>query len=55
MGLRMKDRSAQKGSSENLRTLEDCGKSVPNDSFEVTNEYPGGYWEDRGYNWFSGA
>lgn len=20
----------------------------------VTNEYPGGYWEDRGYNWFSG-
>ncbi|TMH92343.1 MAG: molybdopterin-binding protein, partial [Betaproteobacteria bacterium] len=21
----------------------------------VTNEYPGGYWEDRGYNWFSGS
>ena len=21
----------------------------------VTNEYPGGYWEDQGYNWFSGA
>jgi len=20
----------------------------------VTNEYPGGYWEDQGYNWFSG-
>jgi len=20
----------------------------------VTNEYPGGFWEDRGYNWFSG-
>ena len=20
----------------------------------VTNEYPGGYWEDKGYNWFSG-
>lgn len=20
----------------------------------VTNMYPGGYWEDRGYNWFSG-
>jgi DMSO/TMAO reductase YedYZ molybdopterin-dependent catalytic subunit len=21
----------------------------------VTNEYPGGYWEDKGYNWFSGS
>jgi len=21
----------------------------------VTNEYPGGYWEDQGYNWFSGT
>ena len=21
----------------------------------VTNAYPGGYWEDRGYNWFSGS
>ncbi|HET6720440.1 MAG TPA: molybdopterin-dependent oxidoreductase [Rhodocyclaceae bacterium] len=20
----------------------------------VTNMYPGGYWEDMGYNWFSG-
>ena len=20
----------------------------------VTNDYPGGYWEDLGYNWFSG-
>ncbi|MDC7746565.1 MULTISPECIES: molybdopterin-dependent oxidoreductase [Rhizobium] len=20
----------------------------------ITNEYPGGYWEDQGYNWFSG-
>jgi DMSO/TMAO reductase YedYZ molybdopterin-dependent catalytic subunit len=23
-------------------------------SMEVTNVYPGGYWEDGGYNWFSG-
>jgi DMSO/TMAO reductase YedYZ molybdopterin-dependent catalytic subunit len=23
-------------------------------SIEVTNNYPGGYWEDRDYNWFSG-
>ncbi|WP_457795677.1 molybdopterin-dependent oxidoreductase [Methylocystis sp. S23] len=21
----------------------------------VTNDYPGGYWEDKGYNWFSGS
>lgn len=21
----------------------------------VTNRYPGGYWEDQGYNWFSGS
>jgi DMSO/TMAO reductase YedYZ molybdopterin-dependent catalytic subunit len=23
-------------------------------SIYVTNMYPGGYWEDQGYNWFSG-
>jgi DMSO/TMAO reductase YedYZ molybdopterin-dependent catalytic subunit len=22
---------------------------------EVTNTYPGGYWENQGYNWFSGS
>jgi DMSO/TMAO reductase YedYZ molybdopterin-dependent catalytic subunit len=21
----------------------------------VTNKYPGGYWEDQGYNWYSGS
>jgi DMSO/TMAO reductase YedYZ molybdopterin-dependent catalytic subunit len=21
----------------------------------VTNNYPGGYWEDKGYNWYSGS
>ena len=21
----------------------------------VTNDHPGGYWEDQGYNWFSGS
>ena len=21
----------------------------------VTNDNPGGYWEDKGYNWFSGS
>jgi DMSO/TMAO reductase YedYZ molybdopterin-dependent catalytic subunit len=21
----------------------------------VTNKYLGGYWEDQGYNWFSGS
>ena len=23
-------------------------------AIEVTDRYPGGYWEDQGYNWFSG-
>jgi DMSO/TMAO reductase YedYZ molybdopterin-dependent catalytic subunit len=23
-------------------------------AMEVTNTYPGGYWEDKGFNWFSG-
>jgi DMSO/TMAO reductase YedYZ molybdopterin-dependent catalytic subunit len=23
-------------------------------SIEVTNSYPGGFWENQGYNWFSG-
>jgi len=21
----------------------------------VSNTHPGGYWEDQGYNWFSGS
>ena len=24
-------------------------------SIFVTNDFPGGYWEDQGYNWFSGS
>lgn len=24
-------------------------------AISVTNTYPGGYWEDQGYNWFSGS
>jgi DMSO/TMAO reductase YedYZ molybdopterin-dependent catalytic subunit len=24
-------------------------------SMTVTNDYPGGYWEDQGYNWFGGS
>jgi DMSO/TMAO reductase YedYZ molybdopterin-dependent catalytic subunit len=23
-------------------------------AIEVSNRYPGGYWEDRRYDWFSG-
>jgi DMSO/TMAO reductase YedYZ molybdopterin-dependent catalytic subunit len=23
-------------------------------AIRITNDYPGGYWEDQGYNWFSG-
>jgi DMSO/TMAO reductase YedYZ molybdopterin-dependent catalytic subunit len=24
-------------------------------ALQVTNSYPGGYWENQGYNWFSGS
>ena len=24
-------------------------------AISVTNTYPGGYWEDQGYDWFSGS
>jgi len=31
-------------------------KSAKNlQSIEVTNTYPGGFWEDQGYDWFSGT
>jgi DMSO/TMAO reductase YedYZ molybdopterin-dependent catalytic subunit len=31
-------------------------KSAKNlQSIAVTNAYPGGYWENQGYNWFSGV
>ena len=31
-------------------------KSAKNvQAISVTNAYPGGYWEDQGYNWFSGT
>jgi DMSO/TMAO reductase YedYZ molybdopterin-dependent catalytic subunit len=31
-------------------------KSAKNlQAIEVTNTYPGGFWEDQGYNWFSGS
>ena len=31
-------------------------KSAKNiQAISVTNEYPGGYWEDQGYDWFSGS
>lgn len=39
-----------------LRTATKLGFKNPKwiTSIEVTNTYPGGYWEDRGFNWFSG-
>jgi DMSO/TMAO reductase YedYZ molybdopterin-dependent catalytic subunit len=39
-----------------LRTATKLGFKNPKwiTAIEVTNLYPGGYWEDRGYNWFSG-
>ncbi len=39
-----------------LRTAVKLGFKNPKwiTAMEVTNTYPGGYWEDRGFNWFSG-
>jgi DMSO/TMAO reductase YedYZ molybdopterin-dependent catalytic subunit len=31
-------------------------KSAKNlEAIEVTNKYPGGYWENQGYGWFAGV
>ena len=39
-----------------LRTAVKLGFKNPKwiTAMEVTNTYRGGYWEDRGFNWFSG-
>jgi DMSO/TMAO reductase YedYZ molybdopterin-dependent catalytic subunit len=39
-----------------LRTATKLGFKNPKwiTAIEVTNDYRGGYWEDRGFNWFSG-
>lgn len=39
-----------------LRTATKLGFKNPKwiTAIEVTDIYPGGYWEDRGFNWFSG-
>ena len=39
-----------------LRTATKLGYKNPKwiTAIEVTNNYPGGYWEDRGFNWFGG-
>ena len=44
------------GAPIRLRTSTKLGFKNPKwiTAIEVTNEYRGGYWEDRGYNWFSG-
>ena len=44
------------GAPLRLRTSTKLGFKNPKwvTAMEVTNVHPGGYWEDRGYNWFSG-
>jgi DMSO/TMAO reductase YedYZ molybdopterin-dependent catalytic subunit len=44
------------GAPLRLRTAIKLGFKNPKwiTAIEVTNNYPGGYWEDRGYNWYSG-
>ncbi|MBY5737686.1 molybdopterin-dependent oxidoreductase [Rhizobium leguminosarum] len=44
------------GSPMKLRVPTKLGFKNPKHIVEVfvANDYPGGYWEDQGYNWFSG-
>ena len=44
------------GAPLRLRTSIKLGFKNPKwiTAIEVTDNYPGGYWEDRGYNWYSG-
>ncbi len=44
------------GAPVRLRTSTKLGFKNPKwiKAIEVTDHNPGGYWEDRGYNWFSG-
>jgi DMSO/TMAO reductase YedYZ molybdopterin-dependent catalytic subunit len=45
------------GSPMKLRVPTKLGFKNPKyiTSLFVTNDYPGGYWEDQGYNWYSGS
>ena len=45
------------GAPVRLRIPTKLGFKNPKSIFQlaVTNVYPGGYWEDQGYNWFSGS
>src|SRR5450432_2340249 len=49
--------TAEWGAPVRLRIPTKLGfKSAKNiGSISVTNTYPGGYWENQGYNWFSGS
>ena len=48
---------AQYGFPMKLRMPTKLGYKNPKHILEifVTNDYPGGYWEDQGYNWFGGS
>ena len=48
---------AKLGAPMRLKTPIKLGFKQPKHivSIEVTNQYPGGYWEDLGYNWFAGV
>ena len=59
LALTFRDRPlpAQYGFPAKLRVPTKLGFKNPKHiaSIEVTNVYPGGFWEDYGYNWFSGS
>jgi hypothetical protein len=55
--FRWSDIAAQLGVSDEIRTPPKLGFKDPKFvvALSVTNDYPGGFWEDYGYNWFSGS
>ena len=59
LALTFRDRQlpAEYGFPMKLRVPTKLGFKNPKHimAISVTNTYPGGYWEDQGYNWFSGS
>ena len=59
MALTFNDRTIEprNGFPFKIRVPTKLGFKNPKNVMEifVTNDYPGGFWENQGYNWFSGA
>ena len=50
---RARDTEGPYGTMCDSAVAESMGRRIQ--AMFVTNTYPGGYWEDQGYNWFGGS